>query len=92
MEIIDQRYSDYAKLRRRGSSRTKEVAQLVEAIGALRSGKAKTIILETGRDPSKLRVKLHYAAKIAGRRINVAVADDRVVFVLASGNGRDRRQ
>ena len=90
MKIGDEHYSAFTKARRQGHKRTEEVAQLVEAIGALRSGKAKSIILEPGRDPGKLRVKLHYAAKVAGRRINVATADDRVVFVLASRKGPDR--
>ena len=92
MRIDDEHYSAYTKARRRGRTRTEEVVQLVEAIGAFRSGNAKSIILDPGQDPGKVRTKLHYAAKIAGRRISVAVADDRLVFVLSRANKRSRRR
>ena len=91
MKIGDEPYSAFTKARRRGRTRTADVTQLAEAIRALGSGKAKSVMLEPGQNPRKLRLRLHYAATIAGRKIRVVVADDRVVFVLARGNRHDRR-
>ena len=64
--------------------------QLVEAIQSLGSGEAKAIVPDPGQDLAKVRAKLMYAAKLAGIRLRVVVADDRVLFTRGPGRPRSR--
>ena len=89
MRIIDADINALKRTRARGRVRSMETRQMIEAIDDLGPGKAKAVIVERGQDPAKLRARLMYAAKIAGRRLRVVVEDDRILF--ARGPGRPRK-
>ena len=89
MRIVDADINALKRTRARGRVRSPETRQLVEAIDGLGSGKAKAIILEEGQDAAKVRARLMYAAKIAGKRLRVVLEEDRVLF--ARGPGRPRK-
>ncbi len=92
MKIVDVPIGQFrgAIRSRGGRSRSAETVQLIEAIQSLESGKARAIVPEPGQDLSKARAKLMYAAKLAGVRLRVVVADDRVLFTRGPGRLRSR--
>lgn len=89
MRIVDVPIGELQRARRRGRSRSPETVQLIEAIESLTPSQAKAIVVEPGQDPQKLRGKLNYAAKVAGKRLQIAIEDDQVVF--ARSRRRSRR-
>lgn len=90
MRIVDVPVTELQRVRRRGRARSSETLQLIDAIEALKPGQARAIELGQGEDPTKIRAKLAYASKIAGKRLRVVVADHRVLF--ARGPGRPRKR
>ena len=90
MKIVDADIKDVRKSRSRGRVRSKETLDLIRAIDELGPGKAKAIMIEPGQDAKKVRAKLAYAAKIAGKKLKIVVESDRVLF--ARGPGRPRKR
>ena len=88
MKIVDADISALKRTRSRRRVRSPEIRQMVEAIDTLQTGKAKALILEVGQDMTKLRAKLMYASKIAGRKLRVVVEGDRIFFTRAAGRPR----
>ncbi len=89
MRIVDADINALKRTRARGRVRSPETRQMIEAIDDLGPGKAKAVVVERGQDPAKVRARLMYAAKIAGRRLRVVVENDRILF--ARGPGRPRK-
>ena len=89
MRIIDADINALKRTRARGRVRSPETRQLIEAIDDLGPGKAKAIMLEPGQDAAKVRARLMYASKIAGKKLSVVLQEDRVLF--ARGPGRPRK-
>ena len=54
-------------------------------------GMAKAILLEAGQTGQKIRSRLTYAARIAGKRLQIVVQEDRVLFALSRRRIRRRR-
>jgi len=81
--------SEMQKVRRqrRGRARSEETEQLVEAIMSLNAGQAKAVELDAGEDARKIRSKLNYASRVAGRKLRIVIEDHRVLFA----RGRARR-
>ena len=90
MRIVDVPISQVRNAPRRGRSRSAETERLIEAIDSLGSGTAKALVLEPGEEPPKVRAKLMYAAKITGRRLQVVVEEDRILFARGPGRPRSR--
>ena len=90
MKIVDADIKDVRKSRTRGPVRSKETLDLIQAIDELGPSKAKAIVIEPGQDAKKVRAKLVYAAKIAGKKLKIVVESDRVLF--ARGPGRPRKR
>ena len=92
MNIVDVPIGQFrgAVRSRGGRRRSPETVQLIEAIQSLESGKAKAVAPDPGQDLAKARAKLMYAAKLAGVRLRVVVADDRVLFTRGPGRPRSR--
>ena len=90
LKIVDADIKDLKKSRTRGRVRSPETIALIEAIDSLSTGKAKAIELAAGQDPAKVRARLAYAAKIAGKKLKIVVENDRVLF--ARGPGRPRKR
>jgi hypothetical protein len=69
MQIIDIDIRDMERARRRTRSRSSETVQLVEAIESLGKGEALGSAVTDDLPEKKLRSRLAYAAKLAGRRL-----------------------
>ena len=54
----------------------------MHAIDDLTPGQAKAIVIEGGETGEKLRSRLTYAAKAGGKRLQIAIEEDRVLFAL----------
>jgi len=59
--------------------------RLIKAIEDLMPGEAKAILLDPGETVPKIRARLMYAARVAGRRLRVATDGGRVLFALRLG-------
>ena len=91
MKIIDVDIRDLSKATRRVRARSEVTEQLVEAISNLKANDAKAIVIDAGDTARKLRSRLSYAARIAGKRLQIAIAEDRVIFALSNRPARRRR-
>ena len=85
--IVDADIRTIRNASRAGRARSPETKRLIEAIESLAPGGAKAILLDPGETIPKIRSKLAYAARIAGRKLRVATDGERVLFALR-GDGR----
>ena len=83
MKIIDIDISEMNAASQRGRARSDETQQLIDLIGSLNRKSAKAVMIEKGVTTAKIRSRLTYAAKLAGKRLKIAVRGDRVMFTLA---------
>ena len=90
MNIVDIDITTLRKAARRGRTRSPETVALIQAIDNLRPGQAKAIMIERGQTGGKVRSRLTYAAKAVGKRLQIAIEEDKVLFALRE-NGRQRR-
>ena len=91
MKIVDVDIRELQSASNRGRRRSSETQELIDAIGNLGTGQAKAVIVSNGDDPRKLRSRLNYAARIAGKRLQIVEKEDRVLFTVA-GRARRRRR
>jgi len=92
MRIVDADISDFRHAARRGRARSPETQQLIDAIAALTPGTAKAVMLEPDHTGSRIRARLTYAARVAGKRLQIVMQEDRVLFALRSSRARRRRE
>lgn len=90
MNIVDIDVKEMNAASKRGRARSAETQQLIDVITSLDRKSGKAVIIEKGVTAEKIRSRLTYAAKLAGRRLKIAVRDDRVMFAIAPR--RRRRQ
>jgi hypothetical protein len=91
MKIVDIDIRELDSVTRRGRARSPEMTQLISTIGSLKSTEAKAAVI-SGSDTAKvLRSRLLYAARIAGKRLQIAEKDGKVLFTVA-GRARRRRR
>ena len=90
LTIIDANITALRNRSGRGRTRSPETKRLIEAVEGLAPGRAKAILLDPGETIPKVRSRLAYAARIAGKKLRVATDGKRVVFALR-GDGRARR-
>jgi hypothetical protein len=89
--IVDADYQRLRRAARTGRARSKDVQALIKAIEDLAPGKAKALVPERGETAARLRARLAYAARAAGVRLRVVIAENRVVFTPRAGAaGRSR--
>ncbi|MBM3957808.1 MAG: hypothetical protein FJ313_07140 [Gemmatimonadetes bacterium] len=91
MRIVDVDIESLNSAARRGRVRSPETQQLVDTIDSLGPGEGKAILLEPGQTAQRARSRLAYAARIAGKRLQIVVQDDRVLFALSRRRPRRRR-
>ena len=91
LKLVDIDISELKSVARRGRARSEETTQLVEAIDGLKSGAAKGIVIANLAEAKKVRARLLYAARIAGKRLQIAEKDSRVLFAVA-GRARKRHR
>ena len=92
VRIVDADIDALKNAARRGRVRSPETQQLVDTIDSMTEGTAKAILLEPGQTGLKVRSRLAYAARIAGKRLQIVVQEDRVLFALSSRRARRRRR
>ena len=90
MKIIDIKLSEMNAASKRGRARSAETQKLIDVISDLDRKTAKAVIIDKGVTATKIRSRLTYAAKLAGRRLKIAVREDRVMFAI-SPRKRQRR-
>ena len=92
MEIVDVDIRELRKAVRRGRSRSPETIALMQAIEELAPGQAKAIVIEAGQTGEEVRARLHYAAKIVDRRLQLVIEEKQVLFALRQVRRRRRRR
>ena len=92
MRIVDVDIEALNNAARRGRVRSPETQQLIDTIESMTPGTAKAIMLEGGQTGQKVRSRLTYAARIAEKRLQVVVQEDRVLFALSQRRARPRRR
>ncbi len=83
LEIIDIDIKEMSVATRRGRARSAETQELINIITSLDRKTGKAVIIEKDGSPAKIRSRLTYAAKLAGKRLKIAVRGDRVMFTIA---------
>jgi len=83
VKIIDIDIKEMSTATRRGRARSAETQELFNVITSLDRNTGKAVIIEKGGSTAKIRSRLTYAAKLAGKRLKIAVRDDRVMFTIA---------
>ncbi|MEX0763117.1 MAG: hypothetical protein WD333_11875 [Dehalococcoidia bacterium] len=92
MRIVDVDIKELSSASKRGRVRSPETQQLLSIIDELKPHEAKAIVLGPGDTPQKIRSRLTYAARIAGKRLQIALEKDRVLFALTNRPVRRRRR
>ncbi len=92
MRIIDVNIDQLKTTGRRGRARSAETEQLIAAITALKSGSAKAIMIGSADTPQKVRARVAYASRLAGKRLQIVVQEDRVLFALSRRKAGKRRR
>ncbi len=91
MKIVDVDIRVLGQASRRVRARSDVTEQLVEAIKSLKANDAKAVILDERDTARKLRSRLSYAARIADKRLQIGITEDRVLFALSNRPPRRRR-
>jgi aspartate/glutamate racemase len=91
MKIVDVNIDEMNRVARRGRARSAEMQQLISAMEGLKPGGAKAIVLGSGDTAQKVRARIAYAGRIAGKRVQVAVESDRVLFALSTRQRRRKK-
>ena len=76
---------------RRGRVRSPETQELIEAIDSLVPGAAKSVVIEPGRTAQNIRARVMYAGKAAGKKLQVAISGNKVLFALKEEKRRPGR-
>ncbi|MBI4304936.1 MAG: hypothetical protein HY678_01325 [Chloroflexi bacterium] len=82
MNIVDADLTALRKAAKRGRVRSAETQQLIDTIDSLDPGEAKAVVLGRNEKAEKVRARVAYAAKIVGKPLQIAIAEDRVLFAL----------
>ena len=93
MKIVTIPVSEMQKVRRQrpGRARSEESQRLIDAITSLAVGQARAVELDEDEDPKKVRAKVAYASRAAGRKVRIVVDDHRVLFARETGRSRSSR-
>ena len=91
MRIEDADLTALKTAQRRGRVRSPQTQELVEAIDSLVPGDAKAVVVEGGQTPQKVRARVMYAGKAAGKKLQAAISGDRVLFALKEERRRPGR-
>lgn len=89
MRIIDINIRELDSAKRRGRSRSPEMIELISTIEAMGPHEAKAVVLADAKSTRQVRSRLLYAARVAGKRLQIGETDGRLVFAL---NPRPRKR
>ena len=85
LKIENASIADLKAARKGRRSRSPETERLVAAISGLIHGSAKAVLPEGSETLPKLRARLSYASRAAGKKIRIVTGDNRLMFSLRAG-------
>jgi hypothetical protein len=83
VKIIDIDMKEMESASKRGRARSADTQNLIDVINNLNRKTGKAVIIEKGATAAKIRSRLNYAAKLAGKRLKIVIRDDRVMFAIS---------
>lgn len=86
MKIVDASLADMKTAPRGRRQRSPETQELIDTIIALKPGQARALVPEGNETVKKLRPRISYAARVAGRKVRIVANDEKVMFTLRSGS------
>ena len=92
LRIVDANIDDLNRSTKRGRARSSETQQLISVIDGMKPDAAKAIMLSSGDTGKKVKARIAYAGRLAGKRLQVAIEADRVLFGLSDKPARKRRR
>ena len=88
MKIVNADLQEFESGLGRGLVRSRETQALVDAINSLDKKTAKAVMIENGDTVNRVRSRIRYAAKIAGKPVKTVAKKDRVLFALSARRRR----
>jgi len=85
VQFVNAGIEEFRAARRTERVRSPEVRQLIEAIGDLKPGLAKAVVVERGESAKMLRSRISYAARTAGAKVRIVDDGERLMFSLRGG-------
>jgi hypothetical protein len=82
LNIEETEFNRMKKAQRRGRVRSRETQELIDAINSLVPGVAKAVVVGPGQTSQKVRARVMYAGKAAGKSLQAAVSGNKVLFAL----------
>ncbi len=86
MKIVEASLDDMRSTPRGRRQRSPETQKLIDSISNLKQGQVLALVPEGNETIKKLRPRISYAARVAGRKVRIAADDTRVMYTLRSGS------
>lgn len=86
MKIVEATLADMKSTPRGRRQRSPETQKLIDTISELKPGQVRALVPEGSETIRKLRPRISYAARVAGRKVRIAADENRVMFTLRSGS------
>ena len=86
MKIVEASLSDMKSIPRGRRQRSPETQKLIDTIAGLKPGQVRALVPEGNETVKRLRPRISYAARVAGRKVRIAADEERVMFTLRSGS------
>jgi hypothetical protein len=86
MKIVEASLSDMKSAPRGRRQRSPETQSLIDTILELKPGQVRAILPEGDETVKKLRPRVSYASRVAGRKVRIVADDTKVMFTLRSGS------
>ncbi len=86
MKIVEATLADMKKTPRGRRQRSPETQKLIDSIAGLKPGQVLALVPEGNETVKKLRPRVSYAARVAGRKVRIAADEDRVMYTLRTGS------
>ena len=85
MKIVEASLADMKTAQRGRRQRSPETQELIDTILGLKPGQARALIPEGDETVKRLRPRISYAARVAGKKVRIVAKEDKVMFTLRSG-------
>ncbi len=86
MKIVEATLADMRNTPRGRRQRSPETQKLIDSITQLKQGQVMALVPEGNETIKKLRPRISYAARVAGRKVRIAADNDKVMYTLRSGS------
>lgn len=85
MKIVEASLTDMKSAPRGRRQRSPETQKLIDTITELKPGQVKAIMPEGNETVKRLRPRVSYASRVAGRKVRIVADDTKVMFTLRTG-------